>query len=673
MYAHPKHALPVGCEIGGYRIVRVVGQGGFGIVYEARNPTTGERVAVKEFYPTAIATRHDGTILVNSEGERELFARVLERFQEEARLQFALDHPNILKVKNYVAGANTGYMISDFIEGQSLRGHLQDQGGCFLSAELFRAVMEQVIAAVGHVHEQGKLHRDISPDNIMVDRSGRAVLLDFGAAKLDLRASATFSTVVLFKEDYAPPEQVERSPEHPEGFHTDIFALAGTMYCALAGSPPRRATARLLSPSGDPYVSIGRASQVRCAPPVLAAIDRGLRLAAQERPQSIADFVALLGWSPRPRAVTVQAVPPPLPAPEASKPPMAPRGVDRPETGVPAPASPPVAEVAPAKPAPEEAAAMPTPSRRWHRPATAAALLAAAIVALVVASPGRQPPLAPASVPADLQPQTEPGTGRTQPRVIALNRVTAPPAVEPSAQPESRSPDTLPEAAPVGAVREPAATDPQPPAPAPPVAAQPAPAPVPVEPAPLAAGEEQTLGLRPGDPGDREDTARLEPPVAPAPPPGFVSRENRDMDGGDLGAPLKNVDMAACQVACRSNRACVAVSFDKWNRWCFLKRAVVALRLEPQSDTAIRADHPVPAQVTAAVTMESFRALFPGSGYRTSEAKSRESCSDLCLKDARCLAYTFRANACTLFDQPAEYSRNSTALSGVKRQLPAAR
>ena len=71
--------------------------------------------------------------------------------------------------------------------------------------------------------------------------------------------------------------------------------------------------------------------------------------------------------------------------------------------------------------------------------------------------------------------------------------------------------------------------------------------------------------------------------------------------------------------------------------------------------------------------MESFRALFPGSGYRTSDAKSRDACSDLCLKDARCLAYTFRPSACTLFDRPAEYSRNSTALSGVKRQLPAAR
>jgi hypothetical protein len=152
-----------------------------------------------------------------------------------------------------------------------------------------------------------------------------------------------------------------------------------------------------------------------------------------------------------------------------------------------------------------------------------------------------------------------------------------------------------------------------------------------------------------------------------------VTHENRDMDGGDLGTPLKNIDMAACQAACRTNGACVAVSFDKWNRWCFLKRAVAALRLEPQSDIAVRADHPVPAQVTAAVTMESFRALFPGSGYRTSDAKSRDACSDLCLKDARCLAYTLRANACTLFDQPAEYSRNSTALSGVKRQLPAAR
>src|SRR5262245_24871897 len=101
---HPKHALPVGFMIGGYEIVRMIGQAGFGIVYEARTPDTAERVAIKEFYPSAMATRQGTTIAISNERDADLYNTVLERFRSTAVLQFNFNHPNILKVRNYIRG-----------------------------------------------------------------------------------------------------------------------------------------------------------------------------------------------------------------------------------------------------------------------------------------------------------------------------------------------------------------------------------------------------------------------------------------------------------------------------------------------------------------------------------------------------------------------------------------
>lgn len=301
MADHPKHALPIGFEIGGHRIVRVVGQGGFGIVYEAFNPDLDARVAVKEFYPSAMATRQENTLVVHNDRDLELFNRVLERFRDTARLQFKFDHPNILRVRNYIRGENTGYMVTDYVDGEPVRGALLKQGGHAASEAMFRRLFEPIVRAIGYVHGLGFLHRDISPENIMIDRSERPVLIDFGAIKRDLHSSERYSSVVFVREDYSPPEQQDRRTDRPEGFHTDIFALAGTMYFALSGMAPERQSSRLMARvygnDGDPYVPIAKASKVACAPAVYAAIDRALKLPIRERPQSIEEFRSDLGWT----------------------------------------------------------------------------------------------------------------------------------------------------------------------------------------------------------------------------------------------------------------------------------------------------------------------------------------------------------------------------------------
>jgi serine/threonine protein kinase len=209
---HPQHAFKLGHRIGGYEIVRVVGQGGF-------------RVAIKQFYPAALATRRDGTIILRDDRERDLFAKVLKRFEEEAKLQFNLNHPNVLKVRDYIAEENTGYMISDYVDGDSLRNFLR----YFLSEQMFRETLEPIVRAVGYVHGMGTLHRDISPDNIMIDRTGKAILVDFGAAKFDLRTSRAYTGIAMFREEYAPPEQ--HAPYLRARWH-DVLPPGGRTACA---------------------------------------------------------------------------------------------------------------------------------------------------------------------------------------------------------------------------------------------------------------------------------------------------------------------------------------------------------------------------------------------------------------------------------------------------------
>jgi serine/threonine protein kinase len=313
MSEHPKHALPIGYVIGGYEIARVIGQGGFGIVYEARNPVTLEHVAIKEFYPTAIATRQEATIVLYDEEERDILTQVLNSFRDEAKLQFDLNHRNLLKVRNYVSASNTGYVISDYIEGPPLRGYLKKFGGYFPNYNMFQTIMEPIVGAVGYLHRKGILHRDISPDNILVDEFGKATLIDLGSAKHDLRAS-TLSGIVRVREDYTPPEQYEPSLDRPEGYYTDIFSLAGTFYCVLAGKPSKRALQRLTA-ALDSYVPIAQVSKVFCPEQVYRAIDRGLSLAVKERPATIEEFADMLGWQPDYGSEQISVLPPLLAPP----------------------------------------------------------------------------------------------------------------------------------------------------------------------------------------------------------------------------------------------------------------------------------------------------------------------------------------------------------------------
>src|SRR5262249_7719495 len=150
----------------------------------------------------------------------------------------------------------------------------------------------------------------------------------------------------------------------------------------------------------------------------------------------------------------------------------------------------------------------------------------------------------------------------------------------------------------------------------------------------------------------------------------FKTFNNRDSKGGDLKT-LKEVDINACTAACRSDPQCKAFSYDKWNRWCFLKSRASTLLLEPSSVMAIRNDVPTPDNSTTNAEMQRFKnKIFPGDGYKSVVATSYEACLPICKDDLSCVTFTFlkREERCKLFKTPNEYFSDMNAESGVKRQ-----
>src|SRR5262245_52169743 len=175
-------ALPPGKVIAGYQIVRLLGAGGFGMTYEAVNDITERRVAIKEFFPQGIASREAATKIVYAPRNAEIIEWALNRFERSTTELCRLRHPNIVRVFHYTKENNTGYMIMEYVEGVTLEGWLRKHAVPPTPNEL-RPVVEPIIDALAYVHESGRIHRDIAPDNIMIRPDGRPILIDFGAIK----------------------------------------------------------------------------------------------------------------------------------------------------------------------------------------------------------------------------------------------------------------------------------------------------------------------------------------------------------------------------------------------------------------------------------------------------------------------------------------------------------
>lgn len=291
----PEHhdALPSGTRIAGYEIVRVLGQGGFAFAYEAFGAHDGQRVAIKEFFPRG-ARRH-GIRVVPDGWQAALYPSLLEKFAEEARAVGGLAHPNIVEVRRLERANGTAYLIMEFVEGATLKAWwraTRPDGG------MLRDVLAPLLDALEAVHAADILHRDVSPTNILVDSSGRPVLIDFGALKQGFHDAPEASSLVAANATYAPPEQIAPTGRR-HGEYTDVYALAATMYEAFSQRPPVPAVRRLADLAngpGDPLPPLAAVDSPATAREA-EAIDRALSLDARLRPQSIVAFRQALGWA----------------------------------------------------------------------------------------------------------------------------------------------------------------------------------------------------------------------------------------------------------------------------------------------------------------------------------------------------------------------------------------
>ncbi|WP_395319545.1 protein kinase [Variovorax sp. UC74_104] len=285
--------LPVGSRLAEFEVTRVIGQGGFGVVYEAWDHTLERVVAIKEYLPTSLSTRqNDGTVVPLSERHRETFDLGMRSFINEARLLAQFDHPSLLKVYRFWQEKGTTYMVMPFYRGETLREALVSIPAGVDEAWLIR-IMDGVTQALAVMHNANCYHRDIAPDNIiLLEGSGRPVVLDFGAARRVITDKTQAITVIL-KPGYAPIEQYAEMPDMSQGAWTDVYALAAVMHVAVCGRAPPPSVARLLS---DSYVPLAgnEILRKRYSPRLLEAIDAGLGVRPEQRPQSMAALRAAL-------------------------------------------------------------------------------------------------------------------------------------------------------------------------------------------------------------------------------------------------------------------------------------------------------------------------------------------------------------------------------------------
>lgn len=230
-------ALPPGSVLAGqYIIEQVLGQGGFGITYMAKDHKSGAKVAVKEFFPDAMATRTQTTVTAFAGERGESFAYGKTCFLKEAEtLAEFIGNPNIVQVYSYFEENGTAYFVMDFVEGISFEQYIREHGGR-VGYEEAEKILLPVMDALAAVHSRGIIHRDVTPDNIYITRDGTVRLLDFGAARYSLGDRSRSLDVVL-KHGFAPKEQYTRHGKQEP--YTDVYTL-GRVFISQSPGGARR-------------------------------------------------------------------------------------------------------------------------------------------------------------------------------------------------------------------------------------------------------------------------------------------------------------------------------------------------------------------------------------------------------------------------------------------------
>ena len=278
-------ALPQGVELGHYRLLSKIGQGGFGITYLAQHVQTGEQVVVKENLPTFYATRNDATLQVlplDVEDAAENYAHTLRRFVDEARLLAHLHHPNIVRVTDAFEALGTAYYVMPYIRGQELH----KAAPAVVTETWLRPILCGVLSALEYLHGQNLLHRDIKPGNILLTEGGTPILIDFGTARALL---SDRSATMVGTPGYTPIEQVTTHGKC--GPWTDIYALGATCYRLITGERPPDSVDMLANESLYRPLSSRPELQDRFSAAFLQGVDKALAVSLEKRYHRVQEWI----------------------------------------------------------------------------------------------------------------------------------------------------------------------------------------------------------------------------------------------------------------------------------------------------------------------------------------------------------------------------------------------
>jgi hypothetical protein len=276
--------LPPGYRLHEFVIERVLGEGGFGVVYAATDTRLERRVAIKEYMPTSVATR-DTDLSVHprsSADHQEAFVAGLRSFVNEAKLLARFEHPSLVKVYQFWEERGTAYMVMPLYTAPTFKRWVRERKEPIDEGWLV-TFLDGLIDAIDALHKENCLHRDVAPDNVLVLNESSPLLLDFGAARRVI-GDLTHNLTVILKPGFAPVEQYAETAALKQGPWTDVYALSAVGYFAITGKAPMAAVARIVN---DDLVPLRQLAAGRYSTRLLAALDAGLAVRPEERPLSM--------------------------------------------------------------------------------------------------------------------------------------------------------------------------------------------------------------------------------------------------------------------------------------------------------------------------------------------------------------------------------------------------
>lgn len=286
-----KDSLPVFSILAGkYLLGAPLGKGGFGITYIAMHLPDEKIVAIKEFFPANLAVRDtDNETVVPADDTKAVYYRTgMKSFSEEGRILYLLsDIEHIVHVTEQIQANNTTYLVMEYVPGISLKKYMKQQQKLFSEQETL-TLMQPILSALQAMHQKGILHRDISPENLMLSPDNTLTLIDFGAARTFSRSDDDNLTVIL-KRGYAPEEQYHSNSR--QGPWTDLYAVCAVMYQMLTGILPQEASARA---EEDHLTPISRIEGLSLSPSTCAALEKGLQMDSMERYPDIGALMKVL-------------------------------------------------------------------------------------------------------------------------------------------------------------------------------------------------------------------------------------------------------------------------------------------------------------------------------------------------------------------------------------------